>query len=70
MDCRHLHGLNLVKSAEVAPQSVMNMNKSQIPKLENHTNNATIETILKVFSALKTDVHFNVQFEDRPVQLI
>jgi len=49
---------------------LVGVNKSQISKLENHTNNATIETILKVFRALKADVHFNVKLENRPIQLI
>jgi len=49
---------------------LVGVNKSQISKLENQTNNATIETIIKVFRALKADVHFNVQLENRPVQLI
>ena len=49
---------------------LVGVNKSQISKLENHTNNATIETILKVFRALKADVHFNVQLENKSVQLV
>ncbi|MCD8538723.1 MAG: hypothetical protein LRY55_02410 [Leadbetterella sp.] len=38
-------------------------------KLENHTNSATIETILKVFKSLKADIQFNVKVEDRQIQL-
>ena len=49
---------------------LVGVNKSQISKLENHANSATIETILKVFRALKADIHFNVQLENRPIQLI
>jgi DNA-binding XRE family transcriptional regulator len=49
---------------------IVGVNKSQISKLENHANSATIETILKVFRALKADVQFNVRLENRPVQLI
>jgi len=49
---------------------LIGINKSQISKLENHTNSATIETILKVFKALNADIRFNVQLENRPVQLI
>ena len=49
---------------------LVGVNKSQISKLENHTNSATIETILKVFRALKADIRFNVQLENRPLQLI
>ena len=39
-------------------------------ELENHANSATIETILKVFNALRADIQFNVRIENRPVQLI
>jgi len=49
---------------------IVGVNKSQISKLENHTNSATIETILKVFRALKADVQFNVKIGNKPVQLI
>jgi len=49
---------------------LVGVNKSQISKLENHANSATIETILKVFRALKADIRFNVQLENRPIQLI
>ena len=49
---------------------LIGVNKSQISKLENHANSATIETILKVFKALKADIRFNVQLENRPMQLI
>ena len=49
---------------------LVGVNKSQISKLENHANSATVETILRVFRALKADIRFNVQLENRPVQLI
>jgi DNA-binding XRE family transcriptional regulator len=49
---------------------LVGVNKSQISKLENHANSATIETILRVFRALKADIRFNVQLENRPLQLI
>jgi HTH-type transcriptional regulator / antitoxin HipB len=35
--------------------------KSQISKLENNAKNVTIETILKVFEALKAKVNFKVE---------
>jgi len=50
--------------------NIVGVNKSQISKLENHTNSATIETILKVFNAMKADIQFNVRVENNPVQLI
>lgn len=40
-------------------------NKSQISKLENNANSATIETILKVFKALKAEIQFNVRVENK-----
>ena len=49
---------------------LVGVNKSQISKLENHANSATVETILRVFRALKADIRFNVQLENRPIQLI
>lgn len=48
---------------------LIGVNKSQISKLENHANSATIETIIKVFSALKADIQFNVRLNDRQIQL-
>lgn len=50
--------------------NIIGVHKSQISKLENHTNSATIETILKVFKALKAEIQFSVKAEDRPLQLI
>ena len=49
---------------------IVGVNKSQISKLENHANSATIETILKVFNALKAEIQFNVRVENKPVLLI
>lgn len=48
---------------------IIGMNKSQISKLENHANSATIDTILKVFKALKAEIQFNVKVDDKQVQL-
>jgi HTH-type transcriptional regulator/antitoxin HipB len=49
---------------------LVGVQKSQISKLESHTNSATIDTILKVFKALKADIHFNVTLEKNYVQLV
>jgi HTH-type transcriptional regulator/antitoxin HipB len=49
---------------------IVGINKSQISKLENHANSATIETLLKVFKALKAEIQFNVKVEDKQIQLI
>ena len=43
--------------------------KAQISKLESSANSATIDTILKVFKALKADIHFNVTIEKKNLQL-
>lgn len=48
---------------------LVGVQKSQISKLESHTNSATIDTILKIFKALKADIHFNVTLEKQYVQL-
>lgn len=48
---------------------LIGVQKSQISKLESSTNSATIDTILKVFKALKADIHFNVTLENQYVQL-
>ena len=44
---------------------LVGVQKSQISKLESNTNSATIDTILKVFKALKADIHFNVTLENK-----
>lgn len=48
---------------------IVGVNKSQISKLENHANSATIETIIKVFSALRADIQFSVRLNDKQIQL-
>lgn len=48
---------------------LVGVQKSQISKLENHANSATIDTILKVFKALKAEIHFNVKIENQYIQL-
>ena len=48
---------------------LVGVRKSQISKLESNTNSATIDTILKVFKALKADIHFNVSLEKQFVKI-
>ena len=48
---------------------LIGVQKAQISKLESSANSATIDTILKVFKALKADIHFNVTLEKRNLQL-
>ena len=43
---------------------LVGVNNSQISKLERNTKNVTIETILKVFRALKTNIKFTVEKMD------
>ena len=48
---------------------LVGVQKSQISKLESSTNSATIDTVLKVFKALKADIHFNVTLEKQYIKL-
>jgi HTH-type transcriptional regulator / antitoxin HipB len=48
---------------------LVGVQKAQISKLETGANSATIDTLLKVFKALKADIHFNVTLENRHLQL-
>ena len=43
---------------------LIGVQKSQISKLERSAKNVTIETILKVFNALKANIKFSVQIND------
>lgn len=43
---------------------LIGVKKSQISKLERSTKNMTIETILKVFRALKANVKFSVEMNE------
>jgi len=49
---------------------LVGVQKAQISKLESSANSATIDTILKVFKALKADIHFNVTIENQQLKLI
>ena len=49
---------------------LVGVQKAQISKLESSTNSATIDTILKVFKALKADIHFNVKLENQQLHLL
>ncbi len=48
---------------------LIGVQKAQISKLENNTTNVTMDTILKVFSALKAKVNFNVELQNNIVQI-
>ena len=49
---------------------LVGVQKAQISKLENSVNSATIDTILKVFKALKAEINFNVKLEDNFVKIV
>jgi HTH-type transcriptional regulator / antitoxin HipB len=49
---------------------LVGVQKAQISKLENSTNSATIDTIIKVFKALKADIHFNITLQKQPLQVV
>ncbi len=48
---------------------LIGVQKAQISKLERSANSASIDTILKVFKALKAEINFNVKLEDNFVKL-
>jgi len=49
---------------------LVGVQKAQISKLESSVNSATIETIIKVFKALKAEINFHVKIEDNFVKLV
>jgi len=49
---------------------LIGVQKAQISKLESSANSATIDTIIKVFKALKAEINFNVKLENNFVELI
>ncbi|MRN16639.1 XRE family transcriptional regulator [Riemerella anatipestifer] len=48
---------------------LVGVQRAQISKLENNTKNVTMETILKVFGALKAKVNFNVELTNNTIQI-
>ena len=48
---------------------MIGVQRAQISKLENNTTNVTMETILRVFNALKAKVSFNVELQNNFVQI-
>ncbi|MBX2899642.1 MAG: helix-turn-helix transcriptional regulator [Cyclobacteriaceae bacterium] len=49
---------------------LVGVQKAQISKLESSTNSATIDTVIKVFKALKAEINFNVKIEESFVKLV
>ena len=48
---------------------LIGVQKSQISKLESSANSATIDTIVKIFKALKAEICFNVKVGNHYMQL-
>jgi len=48
---------------------LVGVQKAQISKIESSANSATIDTVLKVFKALKAEINFNVKLEDHFIKL-
>jgi len=48
---------------------LIGVQRAQISKLENNMTNVTMETILKVFGALKAKVNFNVELMNTKIQI-
>lgn len=48
---------------------LVGVQKAQISKLESSTNSATIDTVIKVFKALKAEINFNVKIENNFVTI-
>ena len=48
---------------------LIGVQRAQISKLENNTTNVTVETILRVFSALKAKVNFNVEILNNNIKI-
>jgi transcriptional regulator with XRE-family HTH domain len=48
---------------------LVGVQKAQISKLESSANSATVDTLLKIFTALKAEIYFSVKLDDRFVKL-
>jgi len=48
---------------------LVGVQKAQISKLERSTKNARIDTIMKVFNALKTKINFSVELLDGRLEI-
>ena len=49
---------------------LIGVQKAQISKLEKNANNVTVETILKVFNALKAKVNFKIELQSKRITLV
>jgi HTH-type transcriptional regulator / antitoxin HipB len=46
---------------------LIGVQRAQISKLENNTTNVTMDTILRVFGALKAKVSFNIELQNNKI---
>ncbi|MCB0479494.1 MAG: helix-turn-helix transcriptional regulator [Crocinitomicaceae bacterium] len=49
---------------------LVGVQKAQISKLENGATNVRIDTIIKVFNALKAKINFRVELLDQKINLV
>lgn len=49
--------------------ALIGVQKAQISKLESNASNVTIDTILRIFHALKADVNLRIHLLDKKVKL-
>ena len=47
--------------------NLIGVQRAQISKLENNTTNVTMDTILRIFGALKAKVSFNVELQNNKI---
>ena len=48
---------------------LIGVQKAQISKLENNTTNVTMETIIRVFTALKAKISFHVELKNQRIKI-
>ncbi len=48
---------------------LIGVQKAQISKLENNTTNVTMDTILRVFTALKAKISFHVELKNQHIRI-
>ncbi len=49
--------------------ALVGVQKAQISKLEKNANNVTVETILKVFTALRAKVNFQIELQNKQIRM-
>lgn len=49
---------------------LIGVQKAQISKLENSATNVTMETILRVFNALKAKISFKVELKNQQIRIV